>query len=150
MVYVDDFGSHNYALGRRRWIFYPALSQVGLGAVPGADALQVIGGWGADPSPNSFVAWPSRGYFPSSLLPGSHRWSFSRSGIGLSQARVRMFKNGSPISVTLEPFAAGYGEDALVWQPQEVERSEVTFREIIDNLSSGGNIDYQVRVMGDL
>jgi hypothetical protein len=61
-----------------------------------------------------------------------------------------MFKNGSPISVTMEPFAAGYGEEALVWLPSGVDRIEATYRVIIDNLASGGSIDYEVRVMGDL
>lgn len=150
-LYINDPGSNNYAVGHRRWIFYAPLTSVGVGSTPGADALTVFGGWGGPSNPpGAFVAWPSRGYFPASLLPSSRRWSFSKSGIGLSQGRVRMTKNGQPISVQLEPYYGGYGTETLVWVPQGVDSSESTYRVIIDNLSSGDAITYDVKVMSGI
>ena len=149
-IYMDDFGSNNTAAGHRRWMLYPSLGSVGVGSVPGADALTVIGGGGgARKDPPNGVSWPSQGYFPVQHMPGSRRWSFSKAGAGISQAQIHVTRNGQTLSSTPEPYAYGYGDDTLVWIQDGVDSSLSTYHVTISNVIEAGvakTINYDIQV----
>lgn len=43
------------------------------------------------------------------------RWSFSYPGAVFTTAKVTMKSGGKAVAVKLEPLAAGYGDNTLVW-----------------------------------
>ncbi len=121
-----DAGNGNDEAGHRRWILYPQTTAMGTGDVPGngngypmANALGVIDtSTYGNPRPatrDSFVAWPARGYVPYQTIPV--RWSFSYAGADFSAAAVAMRRNGAAVPVSLETVYNGYGENTLVWVP---------------------------------
>lgn len=103
--------------GHRRWILYPPLQTVGVGATFGngypAYALWVIGGAGARPPTPESVAWPPAGYVPYQIT-GS-LWSFSYPGADFSTATVGLTRDGAAVPVRLETVANGYGDNTLCW-----------------------------------
>jgi hypothetical protein len=123
-LYVMDSGANNAAVGHRRWLFYPQTRTMGTGDVPvngsyyGGNAVWVFDGRYGSPRPatrDNFVAWPPAGYVPYQLV--YPRWSFSYPGADFSNAAVAMTRNGSPVAVRLEALANGYGENTIVWIP---------------------------------
>lgn len=123
--YMKDKGSGNYAAGHRRWILYPQTQIMGTGDVPSAPGYQYAANalWVFDsnyggPRPatrEEYVAWPPPGYVPYQVV--YPRWSFAYAAANFGSAAVTMTRNGSPIAVTLETYATGYGENTLVWRP---------------------------------
>lgn len=123
---MQDNGTNNTVAGHRRWILYPHTTQMGTGDVPAnnghpaANDLWVLpdaqNATASRPATrDSYVAWPPPGYVPwQTVYP---RWSFSYPGADFSGASVTMSKNGTPMSVTVEAVANGYGENTLVWYP---------------------------------
>ena len=144
-IYIDDFGANNYSVGHRRWILLPSQSTFSTGDTPGSNSLAVFQGGGNEtPAGLKFVAWPSSGYFPGDLIPGSGRWSFSNTHGGNLGAAVVSMKNlntGAIIPVTMEPFYSGFGAPTLVWIPQGVSRGspsqDTTYQVTISNVSDG-------------
>ena len=63
----------------------------------------------------TFVAWPPPGYVPYQVTWA--RWSFGYPDADFTSATVTMTSNGVPISVALEVFEEGYGENTLIWVP---------------------------------
>lgn len=79
-IFLSDWGPGNESVGHRNWVLSPAISQIGLGLTPNAQAMQVIGGpydHDAADRLEQPVGWPTPGYFPEPLLPDSDRWSFN-------------------------------------------------------------------------
>lgn len=123
---MQDNGTHNTVAGHRRWILYPNTTQMGTGDVPAhnghpaANDLWVLpDSNNASPSRpatrDTYVAWPPPGYVPwQTVYP---RWSFAYPGADFTGASVTMSKNGTPMSVTQQAVANGYGENTLVWYP---------------------------------
>jgi uncharacterized protein YkwD len=168
--YMDDFGSGNKAAGHRRWILYPQTATMGTGDVPqsgaylSANALWVIDEnlRGTRPATReSFVAWPPPGYVPYPLAYS--RWSFSMPGANFNSATVSMRRNGTNIPVTLEPLESGYGEDTLVWFPNDADpnnpsrpdapASDLPVSISIGNVALGGatrSFDYTVTLFDPL
>jgi uncharacterized protein YkwD len=119
--YMRDEGANNAEVGHRRWLLYPQTRSMGTGDVDGAlpvNALWVqdtnIGG----PRPavrDGFVAWPTKGYTPYTLV--YPRWSFSYPGADFSSASVAMTENGVAIATRKETPVNGYGEPTLAWMP---------------------------------
>jgi hypothetical protein len=124
-LYMQDFGSNNTEVGHRRWILYPQTQNMGTGDVASqgaynsANALWVIeSATYSNPRPatrDGFVAWPSNGYMPYELMPV--RWSFSYPGADFTSAVVTMTRNGGSVPITPQPQAQGYGENTIVWVP---------------------------------
>ncbi len=120
-AYMEDYGASNTAVGHRRWILRPQTLSMGTGdTAPGAhswaNALWVLDGTPSTPRPatrDTFVAWPSKGYFPYNLVPD--RWSFSYPNASFTNTTVTVTRDGASIPVTLLPVANGYGENTLVW-----------------------------------
>lgn len=129
--YMSDFGANNRAVGHRRWILYPATTTMGNGDVPGdnpatrpaANVLWVIPRqWEQSPATrDEFVAWPPRGYVPSELVYS--RWSFSMQQADFSNATVSMQSGGQSIPVRVESRQNGYGDNTLVWVPNNMSTS---------------------------
>ena len=132
LAYVTDFGSNNYYVGHRRWILYPQTQTMGTGDVPesgpaanpypAANALWILDGLYGSPRPatrDGYVAWPPTGFVPyQTVWP---RWSFSYPGANFTGAAVSMTRAGQSIPVALSTLATGYGEDTLVWVPDNLD-----------------------------
>jgi hypothetical protein len=125
--YMTDSGSNNTAVGHRRWILYPQTQLFGSGDTPASgpnyssNALWVFDGNYGGPRPatrESFVAWPSAGFFPYQLVPT--RWSFSYPNANFSSATVTVTRAGIPMPVSLEQVQNGYGENTIVWYDSTV------------------------------
>jgi hypothetical protein len=126
--YMQDAGSGNYETGHRRWIVYPQTQVMATGDVPAqgtddaANATWVFDANYGGPRPAGtapFVSWPPPGYTPYDLV--FPQWSFGLSNADLSAASVSMKSNGVPVSVTIQPYRTGYGEDTLVWYPTDLD-----------------------------
>jgi uncharacterized protein YkwD len=133
-LYVMDGGSNNAAVGHRRWLFYPQTQTMGTGDVPvngsyyGANAVWVFDGRFGSARPaarDNFVAWPPPGYVPYQLV--YPRWSFSYPGADFSNAAVTMTRGGSAVAVSLETLASGYGENTIVWVPDNQNGNSSSF-----------------------
>src|SRR2546428_1604810 len=129
-AYIDDYGGNNYIVGHRRWLLYPQTQLMGSGDGPdtGANyagtAVWVQDGHSFEARPatrDSFVAWPPQGFVPYQLIYA--RWSFAYPNADFSSSTVTMSTNGVNIPVTLELVANGYGENALVWYPSDLDLS---------------------------
>jgi uncharacterized protein YkwD len=165
-LYMHDFGSNNAAVGHRRWLLYPQSKEMGTGDVPSgngyraSNALWVFDNpnmWSARPAVrDGFVAWPPPGYVPHPVVYG--RWSFSYPGANFASARITMTRNGTVLPVRVEANANGYGENTLVWVPNNMPDSAVwpkpaadePIQVSIENVVIGGqarNFSYTVTVI---
>ncbi|MEO7934013.1 MAG: CAP domain-containing protein [Chthoniobacterales bacterium] len=127
--YMEDSGATNTMAGHRRWILYPQSTRMGTGDVPATGSLFSANAlWVQDSTTfslsrptvrDTFVAWPPKGYVPYTVI--YPRWSFSYPGANFSSASVSLQRNGSPVSVTKETIANGYGENTLVFIPGNLD-----------------------------
>ena len=170
--YVEDYGNTNAVAGHRRWVLYPPTVTMGTGDVDGtannqfyaANALWVTGASAANPpaSRAGFVAWPPPGYVPYQLV--FPRWSFSLAGADLSAATVSMTRDGQALPVRQEAYANGYGDNTLVWVPDNLSTAapfvvgaapagDVTTSVTVGNVKTGGQVrtfTYQVTAFDPL
>ena len=107
--YMIDPYSNNTAAGHRRWILYPQTQTMGTGDVPqSGDFLPANSTWVFDSKygtarpavRDSFVAWPTKGYVPYTVIPA--RWSFGYPNANFSNASVSVTKNGVAVSAVKE------------------------------------------------
>ena len=122
VLYVDDAGMGNDAVGPRRWVLSP-LQTTATGSVISfgitASNVKVVGtgAWGSRPATPEFVSWPPPGFVPYQILPsGSERWSMSISGADFSAATVSVTKAGVAVPISLLPIDPNYGDHTLVWR----------------------------------
>ena len=123
--YMEDPGNVNTPVGHRRWILFPQTQQMGTGDIPATGSFYAANAiWTldlnhyADPRPtvrDGFVAWPPKGYVPYQLI--YPRWSFSYPNADFSEASVSMTRNGAYLPVTVQSRVQGYGENTLVFVP---------------------------------
>lgn len=127
--FMRDDGAGNSAAGHRRWILYPRQMTMATGDTTavngpfhGSSALWVLGPAAPRPTAPAFVAWPPDGFVPYQLV--FPRWSFSLnrpgSEVSFQSASVSVVQGGSPVALTLEPVADGFGDDTVVWVPQGI------------------------------
>lgn len=94
--YIEDYGEENYAVGHRRWLLDPQLTEMGTGDTTNSNAIWVINDTQREAfttrEPEGFVMWPPRGYVPrATIFP---RWSVSHKKANFSNARVEIqFQN---------------------------------------------------------
>ena len=133
VAYVWDYGANNYLVGHRRWILYPQTQIMGTGDVPvqgsynSANATWVFDANYGGPRPATrtpYVAWPPAGFVPYQVA--YPQWSFALSNATLSSATVTMASNGVPVAITMQPYATGAGENALVWYPTSLDPTTAT------------------------
>ena len=115
--YINDFGSGNTAIGHRRWILYTRANIFGTGSTDTKNALWVINSF-TTPASVPFVAYPAPGFFPAPLIFG--RWSFSIPGADFSNTIISITdEQGTNIPLTIEPITNGYGDNTIVWVPDQ-------------------------------
>ena len=123
---VRDNGANNAAVGHRRWILYPQTREMGTGDIPGdtnwtTNVLWVFDDHFGDSRPrvrDGFVAWPPPGYVPHEMV--FPRWSFSYPNADFSGASVSLLRNGMAVDLRLETVGEGFGENTLVWIPEDL------------------------------
>ncbi len=133
-AYIIDWGSNNAEVGHRRWILYPQTMTMGTGDVPQsgpaanpyppANALWVFDGLYGTARPATraaYVAWPPPGFVPYQVV--GPRWSFSYPGADFTNASVSMQRNGAAVPVRQEQVVTGYGENTIVWVPDNLDAS---------------------------
>ena len=133
-AYIGDSGSNNAEAGHRRWILYPQTLTMGSGDVPQsgpaanpyppANALWVFDGLYGTARPATraaYVAWPPPGFVPYQVV--APRWSFSYPGADFTNASVSMQRNGAAVPVRQEQVVTGYGENTIVWVPDNLDAS---------------------------
>ena len=135
-MYMKDSGNSNQAVGHRRWILFSRGKEMGNGIVPYKQVLWVLGNYNPTPTYNNFIAYPSPGFFPRSLIYA--RWSFAIPGANFANASVSVTKNGEAISTTIISSTANFGDPTLVWN---------TFLSDI-NFTSDEDVEYEVTVSG--
>lgn len=126
--YMEDPGAVNKAVGHRRWILYPQSVRMGTGDIPATSGFFAANAlWTFDASTYSgerpevrdeFVAWPPAGYVPFQLI--YPRWSFSYPRADFSSASVSISRNGATVPVRIDSRQPGYGENAIVFVPDNV------------------------------
>jgi len=126
--YMEDAGSINTVAGHRRWILYPQTRQMGTGDIVASGAYNSANAlWVQDTAHlsdvrpavrDAFVAWPPKGYVPYQLV--YPRWSFAYPGANFSQSAVSMTLNGVAIPVAIQSRTNGYGENTLVFVPNNL------------------------------
>ena len=148
-AYIEDVGDFNGPVGHRRWVLYPYTQQMGTGDVVGNNAIPANALWVFDTQrlqdrpavrePEGFVAWPPRNYVPYQVVYA--RWSFTLPKADFSAAQVTMQNaNGADVPVTLETVVNGYGENTIVWRPNNMKDSDPWAK------PSGGSEFYDVTV----
>lgn len=152
-LYMADPGAGNGEAGHRRWIFYPQTQYMGTGDLPNdathwaANALWAYDDNYGGPRPatrDEFVAWPPPGYTPYQVV--YPRWSFSYPGADFTGAAVTMTHNGAAVPVVQEAVVDSYGENTLVWRPNDMDSwatwprpaSDTTYRVTIGNVIISG------------
>lgn len=132
-LYIQDYGANNSEVGHRRWLLYPQTQNMGTGDVqppfptPFANALWVVDSHFFDTRPatrDPFIAWPPKGYVPYQLVPG--RWSFSYPGADFTNTVVSMQRGGGAVALRQETQQQGYGENTVVWVPDNIDTSVST------------------------
>lgn len=133
--YIADPGDGNFAVGHRRWFFFPFTTAMGSGDVPGNASFPMSNAIHIIPEPedrmderqarDDFVAWPPPGYVPSQLV--FPRWSFSHPEADFSDVSnndLTMSVDGQSVPVSLEPLETRrVGEPTLVWVPEGFDTS---------------------------
>lgn len=158
--YVRDPGSGNYPVGHRRWVLYPQTQFMGTGDIPpttypASNALWVFdleNMWGPRPaSREEYVAWPPPGYSPYQVV--FDRWSFAFAEANFSNANISMTRNGQPLSLQKNQVENGYGENTLVWEPNDnfgqAPSSDIIYDVTVTNVVINGqnrSFNYQVIV----
>ncbi len=136
---IEDAGAGNEALGHRRWLLFPELTNVGVANTSRASAIQVVGAnnFGTRYSETDWVSWPPPGFVPEDTV--YPRWSMSYAGSGtvnLSGARVTVTENGRNLQVRILPNHNGFGDPTLGWEV------------IGSNPTAPGDVVYNVNVTG--
>jgi hypothetical protein len=83
--FMDDLGIHNLQkVGHRRWILHPPLKKIGFGLAYTKNEIPygVMQVFDASDATNvkveyDFIAWPSKGYFPTQYFNQLAPWSFT-------------------------------------------------------------------------
>ena len=158
--YVRDPGGGNYFVGHRRWILYPQTQFMGTGDIPPTSYAPSNALWVFDlvnmngPRPSTreaYIAWPPPGYSPYQVV--FDRWSFAYAGANFANANISMTKNGNPLSLQKNSVVNGYGENTLVWEPNDTfgqaPASDIVYNVTITNVVINGqnqSFSYQVKI----
>jgi len=126
--FIWDFGAKNNEVGHRRWLLYPQETVMGVGDVaetPGHAAANLTfvfdpASFGTRPATRQpYVAWPPEGYVPYQVV--YPYWSFALTNASFTNATVTMTSNGVPVSVAIQPYQVGFGENTIVWVPMGLD-----------------------------
>ena len=162
--YMVDPYSNNTAAGHRRWILYPQTQVMGTGDVPRSGSFAPANstwvfdshyGFARPSVRDSYVAWPTKGYVPYTIIPA--RWSFSYPNADFSSASVSVTKNGVAVSAVKEAIAGNVGENTLVWivdgldtdslEPHAKPTADTTYAVTISGISGAPQSSYTYQVI---
>jgi hypothetical protein len=136
VVFFHDPGANNYFVGHRQQLMASELRHMAFGNsiditkdLPSSVALRTKFG---PPSTTEapFLAWPSAGYFPATLLPiSSKRWSFGCPECDAKDATVTVSAGGVTAAATKEPFLAvePYTNQVVFLLPDSIQSTVKTF-----------------------
>ena len=156
-LFIEDPGSSNTAVGHRRWLLYSRASEFSFGCTNRASALTEFGDAAKFENTNfpEYIAYPPNGYIPQELV--FERWSFSipaenNQSADFSNAQISMSGPDGDINLNVVSRTDnGYGDNTIVWEPQNVLTSSnedieyfVTITDIENN--SIGNYSYSVKI----
>ena len=144
---IEDPGASNLALGHRRWLLFPPLTEVGLGSTSRAGVVEVIGAFGDAQSESPWIAWPPPGYVPHDVV--FPRWSISRPGADFSGASVSVTRNGQSVAVTMLPIMDGFGDPTLGFElpATSTTSADVAYQVHVSNIRIGNQtLDYSYSV----
>ncbi|MGC1481646.1 MAG: CAP domain-containing protein [Chthoniobacterales bacterium] len=138
-AYIEDDGSNNERAGHRRWILYPALSEMGSGNAYsrgkfGANALWVLPDrtrLSTRQPRDNFVAWPPPGMTPNTLV--HERWSFSMEGASFDRAKVTVRDGKKRVGAKVVNREPGTGSPGIVFEPKLRFRENTVFSLAIDD-----------------
>lgn len=141
--YIEDAGGP--LVPHRRWLLYPPLASIGIGATDRAGVIWVIPtNYPTRPARPAFAAWPPSGHVPYQVV--FDNWSFAvNAGPGLvdfSEASVTMTQLGASVPLTVLSQSAGYGDDTLVWDPAGIVATagmaDTAIRVVVRNVKVDG------------
>lgn len=138
-LYMIDPGNGNEPAGHRRWILNSRASKFGTGSTSStaANALFVFGPSVVPSSLPSFIAYPSEGFFPRSLMPT--RWSFGIPGGNFSNATVVVNDEaGVLVNITQHPYQVGYGDNTLTWEMPGSSASFANKEDVVYSVTVSG------------
>ena len=110
--WVDDSADISGTLGHRRWILFPPLGAIGYGQAQRYACQYVLGARAS--GRKDWVAWPNEGFTPMAAM--TRIWSFSSASAGVTaMTRAAATHNGTPVPVTAQLRANGYGAPTISW-----------------------------------
>ncbi len=148
--FMDDSGVGNEDVGHRRWLLWPCLNAVGLGATPNVTAIYVNTSYIPYPTNVEYHSYPGKGYFPNTFV--FDRWSFTMNGANFKDASVEM-KKPDGTDITIKSILPSSGsEAAIIWNPASGQVNKYSFFDLtytvtIKNILIGGtykDITYEV------
>lgn len=153
--FIVDNGINNYSVGHRRWLLYPRNHKFSSGSTDNSLATYVRFRDNDIISPYpEFIAYPSSGYFPKTLIPNGLRWSFSKKDANFSNVIIEIRdENNKLLAVKKEIEEKGYGDNTVVFIPSIgnlIFGKDYLFSVSIKNVDVGGiqkNYDYKVLVI---
>jgi len=139
-LYMDDPGATNTAVGHRRWVLNPFVTQVGIGSTSTANALTVIGPSSAHRPNPKFVGWPTAGYFPNAIEPDG-RWSLSagRKNVSFAKARIKVYGSAGRVAVQKYAVHSGYAQPTVVWQMPAGFSKTDSYRVVVTHIKHKGS-----------
>ena len=153
MGQMRDYGSHNTAVGHRRWILYPRKKVFGHGSVPGYMALGCLGhvGDGLTAEERAYyketpVCWPPADYVPTQFV--YPRWSFSLTQAGFENAKVTLLDGRKKVSCKVIHRGGSYGQSTIAFEPELEPRDGAEYVVTISNVQVNGrneSFTYRVR-----
>ncbi|SDS33547.1 Cysteine-rich secretory protein family protein [Nocardioides scoriae] len=137
-LYMSEPGAANYVVGHRRWVMNPFAVTMGSGATDTAHALTVIGAKSTSRPNPSWVPWPTKGWFPSTMEPDG-RWSLSAgASMDLRYASVRVTRDGTAIKAVKQRVVNGYARPTLVFQVPASLATSGTFKVSVTGIRRAG------------
>jgi uncharacterized protein YkwD len=139
-LYMDDPGSTNAAVGHRRWVLNPFVTQVGIGSTNTANALTVIGPSSSKRPNPKYVGWPTAGYFPNAIEPDG-RWSLSagRKNVSFAKARIKVIGPGGRLPIHKYRVENGYAQPTVVWQMPGSFDKNTSYRVVVKHIKKRGS-----------
>jgi uncharacterized protein YkwD len=139
-LYMDEPGGTNTAVGHRRWVLNPFMTQVGIGSTSTANALTVIGPTASNRPNPRYIGWPTAGYFPNAIEPDG-RWSLSagKKSISFARAKIHVYSSSGRVPVHKYAVENGYAQPTVVWEMPPGFSKTSSYRVVVKNIHRKGS-----------
>lgn len=124
---IRDDGVNNYSVGHRRWILDSEKLKFSYGSTNNSMSLGCVGNhFDGNTEFPQFIAYPPNGYIPQELV--FNRWSFSipnennpNFSADFSNAQINMSGPDGNVSINIVSRTDnGYGDNTIVWEPENI------------------------------